>query len=75
MSKKGVKFDTTRANFNLPTNLYDKVKLYAADRGLPITQAVIMLLYQGLDAKDTLTQLGKFINIYNKETAKQVSSK
>lgn len=55
------KRDITRVNMNLPTSIVNKVKLYADELGLPITQAYTVLINIALDQKDILKQMPQLI--------------
>lgn len=48
------KRDITRININLPTHTVNKVKEYAEELGLPITQAYTVLINMALDQKDVI---------------------
>lgn len=48
------KRDITRVNMNLPTQMVNKVKEYAEELGLPITQAYTVLIYMALEQKDMI---------------------
>lgn len=51
------KMNITRVNMNLPTDLVNRVKKYADNLGLPITQAYTVLLNQAFEQKDALESL------------------
>lgn len=51
------KRNLTRVNMNLPTKIVDKVKDYAEELGLPITQAYTVLINYALEYKDTIKLL------------------
>lgn len=48
------KRDITRVNMNLPTQMVCKVKEYAEELGLPITQAYTVLINMALEQKDMI---------------------
>jgi len=48
------KRDITRVNMNLPTQMVNKVKEYAEELGLPITQAYTVLINMALEQKDVI---------------------
>lgn len=54
MGKKVIKVPLIRVNSNLPMPLYERIKSYANEIGMPITQTIILLLHQGLDYRDNL---------------------
>lgn len=67
------KRDITRVNMNLPTHIVDRVKEYAEELGLPITQAYTVLISQALQQKDTLNELPKLLEVI--ELAKEMQEK
>ena len=48
------KRDITRVNMNLPTQMVNKVKEYAEELGVPITQAYTVLINMALEQKDMI---------------------
>lgn len=48
------KRDITRVNMNLPTDIVRRVKQYAEELGLPITQAYTVLISNALHQKETM---------------------
>ena len=63
-----LRYETTRVNYNLPTKLVEKLKLYSEQVGMPVTQTVTLLLTQGLESKvivEQLPKVTKFIEDYN----------
>lgn len=59
MANQFREYDTTRVNYNLPTKLVERVKEYSRFMGIPITQAVVLLLNKGLENNTMLEQLPK----------------
>ena len=56
------KRDITRVNMNLPTQMVNKVKEYAEELGLPITQAYTVLINMALEQKDMLKNMPQILN-------------
>lgn len=59
------KRDLTRVNMNLPSLIVQKVKEYAYEMGLPLTQAYVFLINLGLQQKDITTMMPKFLEGIN----------
>lgn len=51
------KRDITRVNMNLPTQIVIRVKEYAEELGLPITQAYTVLINMALQQKDVISYM------------------
>lgn len=60
------KRDITNVNMNLPTSMVNRVKEYAENMGLPVTQAYVVLLNMALDHKDTINTLPMIIEFMEK---------
>lgn len=58
-----VKTPLIRVNSNLPMPLYERVKEYASEIGMPITQTIILLLNNGLDYRDNIKLLSNLGNV------------
>lgn len=58
------KRDITRVNMNLPTSMVKKVKEYAEELGLPITQAYTVLINSALQQKETMKILPDLLNSF-----------
>lgn len=58
------KRDITRVNMNLPTSMVKKVKEYAEELGLPITQAYTVLINTALQQKETMKILPDLLNSF-----------
>lgn len=67
------KRDITRVNMNLPSPMVERVKEYAIELGLPITQAYTVLISQALTQKETLNEFPKLIEAI--EYAKSIQEK
>lgn len=57
------KRDITNVNMNLPTPMVLKVKEYANNLGLPITQAYVVLINMALEHKDTLNAIPRLLEL------------
>lgn len=55
--------DLTRVNINLPTATVERVKEYARELGLPITQAYTILINNALNQKDTIDMLPRIFEL------------
>ena len=55
------KRDITRVSINLPTPMVKKVKEYALELGLPITQSYTVLINMGLEQKQLYNSLPELI--------------
>ena len=55
--------DLTRVNINLPSEVVSRVKEYADCLGLPITQTYVVLINFGLEQKELIKNLPKFLNL------------
>ena len=55
--------DLTRVNINLPSEVVSRVKEYADYLGLPITQTYVVLINFGLEQKELIKNLPKFLNL------------
>ena len=60
------KRDITNVNMNLPTSMVNRVKEYAENMGLPITQGYVVLLNMALDYKDTINALPRVLDLVDK---------
>lgn len=56
------KRDITRVNMNLPTPIVLKVKEYAEELGLPITQAYTVLINMALQQKSLINSMPELLN-------------
>lgn len=70
MRTKVVKVPLTRVNTHLPMPLYERVKEYATELGIPITQTIILLLNQGLEYHDNLKMLSSLTTVVSDLKAK-----
>ncbi len=59
------KRDITRVSINLPTPMVKKVKEYALELGLPITQSYTVLINMGLEQKQLYNSLPELIKSAN----------
>ena len=59
------KRDITRVNMNLPTQMVSKVKEYAEELGLPVTQAYTVLLNKALDYDEMVKTMPLLIKTFN----------
>lgn len=59
------KRDITRVSINLPTPMVKKVKEYAQELGLPITQSYTVLINMGLEQKQLYNSLPELIKSAN----------
>lgn len=55
------KRDITRVNMNLPTQMVAKVKEYADNLGLPVTQAYTVLINMALEQKDMIKAMPELL--------------
>ena len=62
MANKKSKVELKRINMNIPSSLYDEVRMYADKLGINITAAFIVLVNQGLNNQDTLEKLPRVLN-------------
>lgn len=51
----------TRVNMNLPTQMVTKVKEYADNLGLPVTQAYTVLINMALEQKDMIKAMPELL--------------
>lgn len=65
MGKTVVKVPLIRVNSNLPMPLYERIKQYATEIGMPITQTIILLLHQGLDYRDNIKMFSSLSSTLN----------
>lgn len=59
------KRDITRVNMNLPTQMVSKVREYAEELGLPVTQAYTVLLNKALDYDEMVKTMPLLIKTFN----------
>ena len=57
----------TRLNMNIPVKLLDRIDEYADKVSLNRTSAVIMLLNNGLEQKDTVEILDKLLKVVEEQ--------
>lgn len=50
-------FELKRLNFNIPLQLYKRVKEFSDSRGLPVTQGIVLLLNKSLDNETLIDNL------------------
>lgn len=55
--------DLTRVNINLPTSTVERVKEYAKELGLPVTQAYTVLINEALNQKDSIDMLPRIFEL------------
>lgn len=60
----------TRLNMNIPVKLLDRIDEYADKVSLNRTSAVIMLLNNGLEQKDTFEILDKLLKVIEEQEDK-----
>ena len=51
------KLELVRVNINLPKNVIERVKEYADEIGIPMTQAYIVLINMALQQKDVIAMM------------------
>ncbi len=59
------KRDILRVSVNLPRQMVNKVKDYALDMGLPITQAYTVLINMGLEHRELVNSIPDLIRSAN----------
>ena len=57
MAKTNSKIEFKRVSINIPTDLVERVRLYAEKIGINTTSAYIILLNEALDQKDTMKNM------------------
>lgn len=65
------KRELTRVNMNLPTEIVEKVKEYAQNLGLPVTQAYTVLINMALEQKEVISSMPKMIELIQKFEEKE----
>lgn len=71
MAKTKSKIEFKRMNINIPNRLNERIKDYADNMGINVTSAIIVLLNQALDQKDTITYMPELTKMYDDFKAMQ----
>lgn len=62
--------DLTRVTVNLSSDLVQKIDKYAGENGIKRTHAISVLLSQAFQSQQMMSDLNKFIEIYESEKGK-----
>lgn len=65
MAKKTSNVELKRIAFNLPVTLIERVQEYANDLGINVTSAVIVLINQALEQKETMSKLPLLMSMFD----------
>ena len=57
------KNDLVRVNINIPVNVLERVKAYANEIGIPVTQAYIVLINSGLEQRELVSKMPKLLEM------------